>query len=137
VKDTLSLKRMLALSWVYLVILAGGSWVMSSWSFAWAVLAGGVISIASFFLSYRDVERFFKKMLESNQEQLAEKARKINKGLIVKFWLRLLVIGVVLFVLIKYSNINILGLILGLTTVVFTITFSALGGVWGYYFSRR
>ena len=132
----MSLKRMLALSWVYLAVLAGGSWVMSSWSVAWGVLAGGVISIASFLLSYREVERFFER-LKPDQKQSAEDAKKVNRGLIVKFWLRLLLIGVILFVLIKYSDVNILGLLLGLTTVVFTITFSALGGVWGYYFSRR
>jgi len=126
---------MLALSWVYLAVLVLGSWVISSWSFAWGVLAGGVISIGSFLVSYRDVERFFD-TLEPAQEQPAERVKKIKKGFVVKFWLRLFLIGVVLFVLIKYSGINIFGLILGLTTVVFTITFSALGVVWGYY-SRR
>ena len=43
----------------------------------------------------------------------------------------------VLLLLIASSAVNVFGLILGLTTVVFTITLSALGVVWGYYFSRR
>lgn len=135
-EEKLSLKRMLTLSWVYLAILVLGSWVISSWSFAWGVLAGGIISIASFLVSYREVERFFE-TLEPKRGQPAGKVKKIKKGLIVKFWLRLFLIGLVLFVLIKYSSINIFGLILGLTTVVFTITFSAFEVVWGYYFSRR
>ncbi len=32
---------------------------------------------------------------------------------------------------------NVFGLILGLTTVVFTVTMSAITVVWRYYFSRR
>ncbi len=124
------------MSWLYLAVLVLGSWVISSWSFAWGVIAGGVISIASFRISYRDVMVFFED-LEPEQEQSAGAVKKTKKGFILKFWLRLFVIGLILFLLIKFSSINIFGLILGLTTVVFTITFSALGLVWGYYFSRR
>ncbi len=135
-EEKLSLNRMLALSWLYLAILVLGSWVISSWSFAWGVLVGGVISIASFLVSSREVKRFFKTP-ELQQVQSAEKAKITKKGLILKFWLRLLLIGLVLFLFIRFSSINVFGLILGLTTVVFTITLSALGVVWGYYFSRR
>lgn len=135
-EEKLSLNRMLALSWLYLAILVLGSWVISSWSFAWGVLVGGVISIASFLVSSREVKRFFK-TLEQQQGQSTEKAKITKKGLILKFWLRLLLIGLVLFFFIRFSSINVFGLILGLTTVVFTITLSALGVVWGYYFSRR
>ncbi len=127
---------MLALSWLYLAALVVGAWVISSWSFAWGVLVGGVISIASFWVSYQEVLVFFR-ALEPEQEQSAETVKKTKKGLILKFWLRLFLIGLILFLFIRFSSINIFGLILGLTTVVFTITFSALGVVWGYYFSRR
>jgi hypothetical protein len=81
------------------------------------------------------LKRFFKTL--EQQGQSAEKATISKKGLILKFWLRLLVIGLILFFFIRFSSINVFGLILGLTTVVFTITLSALGAVWGYYFSRR
>ena len=135
-EDKLSLKRMLVLSWLYLAILVIGSWVMSSWSFAWGVLVGGVISIASFLVSYREVRRFFETH-ELQQGQSARKSKFTKQGLILKFWLRLLLIGLVLFFFIRFSSINVFGLILGLTTVVFTITLSALGVVGGYYFSRR
>ena len=79
----------------------------------------------------------FFEALELQQGQSAEKGKKTKKGLILKFWLRFFLIGLILFLFIKFSGINIFGLILGLTTVVFTITISALGIVWGYYFSRR
>jgi hypothetical protein len=135
VEDALSLKRMIGLSWVYLIVLAVGSWVLSSWSFAWAALAGGIISITSFLVSYRDVMGFLD--TAALQSQSAERVKKIKKSFIVKFWLRLFLIGLILFLLIRFSGINVFGLILGLSTVVFTITFAALGVVWRYYFSRR
>ncbi|MEJ2058069.1 MAG: ATP synthase subunit I, partial [Desulfofustis sp.] len=113
-----------------------GAWVISSWSFAWGVLVGGVISIASFWAAYRDILIFFK-TLEPDQLPTAATARKTKTGLMVKFWLRLLLIGLILFLFIRFGGINIFGLILGLTTVVFAITFSALGVAWQYYFSRR
>ncbi|PIE65289.1 MAG: hypothetical protein CSA26_04265 [Desulfobacterales bacterium] len=134
----LSVKRMLAVSWVYLVVLTVGTWIFGSWTFAWAVMAGGLISIGSFRVSLKDMTAFVKR-LPVGQEQAdgKERGRKGTKGLILKFWLRLLVIAVVLAGLIRFGNINIFGLILGLTTVVFSITFTAIDAVWRYYFSRR
>ncbi|MGA7278723.1 MAG: ATP synthase subunit I [Desulfocapsaceae bacterium] len=126
---------MAGLSWVYLIVMAVGSWVLSSWSFAWAVLAGGIISITSFLVSYRDVMGFLDTV--ALQSQSTERVKKIKKSFIVKFWLRLFLIGLILFLLIRFSGINVFGLILGLSTVVFTITFAGLGVVWRYYFSRR
>lgn len=129
---------MLVMSWVYLLILVLGSWLIASWSFAWAVLAGGIISIVSFHVSQRDVTAFMDSLVPG-QEGAVEKGtiKKSKKGFILKFWFRLFLIGLVLFFLIKSSNINVFGLILGLTTVVFTVTLSAVTVVWRYYFSRR
>ncbi len=129
---------MLVLSWVYLIVLAAGSWMLGSWSFAWAVLAGGVISVVSFWFSYRDVTVFFDSLAgEREQHSDKDRLKEGKKGFIVKFWLRIFLIGLVLLFLITIGNINIFGMILGLTTIVFTITVSALGVVWRYYFSRR
>jgi len=128
---------MVVTSWVYLVVLALGSWMVSSWSFCWAVLAGGAISITSFWVSYRDVMGFVGTLGQQREETAAkDTVKKKKKGFILKFWLRIFLIGVVLLVLLK-SGINVFGLILGLTTVVFTVTFSACSVAWRYYFSRR
>lgn len=137
-EELLSLKKMLAMSWVYLLFLVLGSWLISSWSFAWGVMAGGIISIVSFWLSHRDVVAFIDS-LSAVQDELAgtNSGKKSKKGFILKFWFRIFLIGLVLLLLIKGSGVNIFGLILGLTTVVFTVTLTALGAVWRYYFSRR
>ena len=126
------------MSWVYLLVLSGGAWIISSWSVAWSVIAGGLISILSFIISQREVSGFIDS-LTVDREQTDEEdiGKKSKKGFILKFWLRIFVIGIVLLILIKYLGINVFGLILGLTTVVFAVTMTALGVVWKYYFSRR
>lgn len=137
VEELLSLKKMLVMSWIYLLILVLGSWMIGSWSFAWAVMAGGIISIASFMVSQREVTTFVDSLATDPEDATGKcDIKKSKKGFIFKFWVRLLLIGFVLFLLIRYSDINVFGLILGLTTVVFTVTLSAFGVVWTY-FSRR
>lgn len=137
VEELLSLKKMLVMSWIYLLILVLGSWMIGSWSFAWAVLAGGIVSIVSFMVSQREVTAFVDSLAVDPEDGTEKRdIKKSKKGFILKFWLRLLLIGFVLFLLIRYSDINVFGLILGLTTVVFTVTLSAFGVVWTY-FSRR
>ncbi|MBE0584766.1 MAG: ATP synthase subunit I, partial [Desulfofustis sp.] len=86
---------MLTMSWVYLGGLVLGSWVLSSWSFAWAVLAGGILSVVSFWVSYRDVTAFIDGLAGSST--VGKKGVGTGKkGLIIKFWLRIAVIGIVL-----------------------------------------
>ena len=129
---------MLVLSWVYLIVLTTGAWLLHSWSFGWAVLVGGVISITSFWFSYRDLKVFLDSLVAGQQDAAPEGSTQQSKrGFILKFWLRIVVIGMVLLVLIASSAVNVFGLILGLTTVVIAITMSALGVVWRFYFSRR
>ena len=137
-EELISLKKMLVMSWFYLFVLMAGSWIISSWSFAWAVLAGGVISIVSFWLSHRDVIAFINSITpDQGDTDGKDNSKKSKKGFILKFWLRIFVIGLVLLFLIKFGTVNVFGLILGLTTVVFTVTSTAVGVVWRYYFSRR
>jgi hypothetical protein len=141
VDELMSLQKMQVLSWIYLLVLTIGSWIIFSWSFAWAVLAGGIISILSFLVSHKDVIGFIESVTPTQDGESDKKIIKKNKlGFIIKFWLRILVIGIVLGLLIWSHAIdrdNIFGLILGLSTVVFTVTFTALSVARHYLFSRR
>ncbi|MEE4314711.1 MAG: ATP synthase subunit I [Desulfofustis sp.] len=125
------------MSWVYLGLLVLGSWFIESWAFAWGVLAGGIVSVISFWVSYRDVTAFIDALAEQSTVGKKKGGAPGKTKLLIKFWLRIAVIGVVLLLLIRFGDINVFGLILGLTTVVFTITMSGFGVIWRYYFSRR
>ena len=134
----MSLQKMQVLSWIYLLVLTLGSWIIVSWSFAWAVLAGGVVSILSFLVAHKDVIGFIESLTPAQDGEQDKKALKKSKlGFIIKFWVRMLIIGIVLLLLIKFSKVNVFGLILGLSTVVFTVTFTALSVARHYLFSRR
>lgn len=137
-EDLLTLQKMQVISWICLALLAAGSAVLVSLAFAWAVLVGGVISIGSFWVSHRDVVRMIESVtalpvVEARQAQ----ARQGQKGYLIKFWIRLAIIGVVLLVLIKSQAVNIFGLILGLSTVVLTITILSLHVARHYFFRGR
>ncbi|HKJ65738.1 MAG TPA: ATP synthase subunit I [Desulfopila sp.] len=137
--DSISLQKMQVAGWIYLVMLTAGSWLLVSWSFAWAVLAGGVISMLSFSLSHHDVVGYFESLssVPAEEQKSKEKVKKSKTGFLLRFWFRIGVIGIVLLLLIKSGKANVFGLILGLSTVVFTITFSALRAAGHYLFSGR
>ena len=126
------------MSWLYLLLLAVGSWFFVSWSFAWAVFAGGVISIVSFVVAHRDVAGVVGALVPDPDGAGGGKAVKKGKaGLILRFWFRIFLIGIALLLLVKSAGANVFGLILGLSTVVFTVTFTALGVARRHFFSGR
>jgi len=137
--DIFSLQKMQVAGWIYLLCLTLGSWLLVSWSFAWAVFAGGVISILSFVASHRDVIGFVESITPAQEgdDPDKKKIKKSKSGFLIKFWFRIGVIGIVLLLLIRSGKANVFGLILGLSTVVFTITFTAFSVVKRYFFSGR
>ena len=137
-EDELSLQKMQVVGWTVLVIMTAGSALLMSLQFAGSVFIGGVISISSFWLSYKDVMRLVDSVTSTPlPESKKESARLGQKGYLIKFWIRLAIIGVVLLLIIKSGMVNIFGLILGLSTVVVTITCMSMNVVYHYYFSGR
>lgn len=137
-ENLLTLQKMQVVGWVILAVLTCGSAIVFSLSFAWSVFVGGVISICSFWVSNKDVMSLIDTV--SSQPSLEDrkaKATEGQKGYLLKFWLRIVIIGVVLFVLIKSQTVNIFGLILGLSTVVFAITLISLNVARHYFFRGR
>ncbi len=139
VDDFISLQKMQVAGGLYLVVLTAAGWFLFSSNVAWSIFAGGLVSMGSFWASYRDVRRLVDTMTAPGTEDgNTAGGRTFNKGgYLLKFWIRIAIIGVVLLLLIKSGTVNALGLVLGLSTIVFTITFTALNAVRHYYFSGR
>ena len=134
----MSLQKMQVTSWLYLAVIVVGSVIAFSFSFALSVFLGGVISILSFWASHTDVIRFVTNLTETSDIEEREKMAKKGKGhYLLKFWIRIAIIGVVLLFVIKSGMINIFGLILGLSTVVFTVTLTMFSFAKHYFFSGR
>lgn len=137
-EDLLTLQKMQVISWCCLAVLIIAGAIFVSFEFAFAVLVGGLISIASFWVSQTEVVKVILSVtslpaLEDRQTQ----AKQGQKGYLLKFWGRLAIIGIVLLVLIKSQLVNIFGLILGLSTVVLAITVISLVVAWHYFFRGR
>ncbi len=130
------LKQVQALSVGFLIAMVGGSWLVVSWSFAQSVLVGGVLVIVSFFSGNRDIASFLR-TFEPPEEGKEQKKKKGGKSVyIVKFWLRLALIAVILLFFIKSGRADVIGLLLGLSTVVFAIILITLSMA-GRFFRRR
>ena len=138
IEESLTLQKMQVISWIVLVFLTLGSAVVVSPAFGFAVFIGGVVSICSFWVSHNDVLKVIHSVtsLPSLDERKAQ-AQQGQRGYLLKFWIRIVIIGIVLLVIIKSQMVNIFGLILGLSTVVFSITFISLNVMRHYFFSGR
>lgn len=138
VKEIFSLQKMQVVSVLYLAVLTVGSWIFFSWTVAWSILVGGVIAVSSFWVSQRDLSGLLDSLLANpDRTEKEAKVRFGKSGFLLRFWIRFAIIGVVVLLLIRYSSINTFGLILGLSTIVFTVTFTAVEIVRHYYFSGR
>jgi hypothetical protein len=138
IEESLTLQKMQVISWIVLAILTLGSAVVVSLAFALAVLIGGIISIGSFWVSHNDVMRIITSVTAlSTLDERKAKAQQGQKGYLLKFWIRIVIIGIVLLVIIKSQAVNIFGLILGLSTVVISITFISLNVMRHYFFRGR
>jgi membrane protein implicated in regulation of membrane protease activity len=150
--ELISLRKIQILSWGCLLALCAGAWLFFSWEITWSVAVGGVISIVSFMLTHQDVANFMKALDfpkkqqggQDNEATVEEQSDSTKKNIklgksryIIKFWLRLAIIGLVLLMLIKSGKVNIFGLLVGLSTVVFTITLTTVGAAGRYIISSR
>ena len=133
----ISLKQVQRLSFGLLVVLTGGSWFIMSWSFAQSVLVGGVIAIASFFSGHRDIASFLKTFEPPEEGKEKEKKGSGKSVYIIKFWLRLVLIAVILLFFIRSGKADVIGLLLGLSTVVFAIILTTLSVAGHYFLSRK
>ena len=134
----ISLKQVQVLSFAFLAVLIGGSWLIMSWAFAQSVLVGGVIAIASFFSGHRDIASFLAAFEAPGEGEEEKKKKGTGKSVyIVKFWLRLALIAVILLFFIKSGRADVIGLLLGLSTVVFAIILTTVGVAGRYFLSRK
>ena len=105
-----SLKKMGRLNWLLLVgMIAAGGFFVSPY-FAKGLFIGGLIANISFLLLKKDITRVLSGPLN------AAKGR-----FLIKYYIRLTVLALILFFLVRYRSIHLVGLLIGLSTVVISI----------------
>ncbi len=113
-KDPLQ-KRIEITNWLLLAALAAGSLFLRSSRFSLGILLGGVISIINFHWLYRNLLKVFTEYLN-----------RAHSAMMVRYYLRLAVTAILLFIIISRDIVDVIGLVIGLSVVVLNIVLATL-----------
>ena len=107
-------------NWVILMITGSLSFLFMSKTFTMGLILGGLIIIGNFGLLQKTIRAAFP----------TEGAMKIRIGtIIMKFYFRLAILGLIIYILITNGWVNPLGLTAGLSIVVITIFYVGIQAV--------
>ena len=109
VKDPFQRKIEIA-NWFVLAVIFIISWIFTPFDFYLGVLLGGFISILNFYWMERGLRGIF-----------TNTAAKVKGGVMIKYYIRLILTAIVLYFLIANATVNIIGLLIGLSVVVINI----------------
>jgi len=121
-----ALLRMIQLfNLIVVAVFTLGSWYIIDWTLARSVLIGGAMASGSFFLLKRDIEQLIERVASGGEQ--TKGIKKLEKArFFLKFYARLIVLGLLLFVLTTKISINMIGLVLGLSTVMLSVVIVVL-----------
>ncbi len=106
---------------VVLTVTAAGFF---SFFIAWSVLAGGMIVLVNLWFSREGIVQMAD-TVASAAATMSTDAQQVfagskRRGYLLRFWLRIVVTGIALFVLIRWQLVDIFGLLVGLSTIFIT-----------------
>lgn len=97
-------------SWILLVLMAIAGWLLFSRHFAAGIAAGGLLAIANFYWLHSIMKR-----------TLLLAKGKAQRFAMTRYMLRLVLIGVAVWFMIVHFNIDLIGLLVGLSVLVINI----------------
>ena len=113
-KDPLQ-KKIEITNWIIMGILLMLSFFFMPYRFTLGMVLGGFISIVNFHWLDRDLRRVFSRLSERS-----------GSFVMVKYFIRITITAVVLYFIISADIVDIIGLLIGLSTVVITMVFTAI-----------
>lgn len=116
IKKTIMQRNIEIGNWVVLGVLLIVSFLFLPVRFTLGVLLGGLISIVNFHWLSRDIKRAFLRY--------ADRAKPF---IMVKYYIRVIVTGIVLFFIITRAPVDVFGLLLGLSLVVINVILTVIG----------
>ena len=102
-------------NWVLFVLLCIFGFFLASFEFTKGIFFGGLIVTVNFHLLYRTLKK-----------SLTPPNLTSHNVVLAKYYLRFIISGFIIFILIKYSIVNPLGLFIGLSVVVASIMLATL-----------
>lgn len=104
------LKTIQLFNWLILVFMTLFGWYFAGQVFAVSLLLGGLIATISFWLLKKDLTGLLQGSLQA-----------VKPRFFIKYYIRLAVIGIILFMLVSSERIDIIGLLAGLSVVFLSI----------------
>ena len=117
---TAMLSHVQRFNWILLALLTAGAWFLFSRMVAQSVLIGGLLANVSFFMLRRDIDHFIRNFSQAGMNWRAVKSLEKVK-FFLKFYGRLAVLALVLYILITRVSIDVIGLVIGLSTIMLSV----------------
>jgi hypothetical protein len=114
VKDQLQ-KKIEFSNWITLGVILVPSLIFAPLKFSLGVLLGGFISILNFYWMEKGLRGLFQKT-----------GGNVKGPVLIKYYIRLAITAVVLYFLIAYETVNVIGLLIGLSVVVINIIITVI-----------
>ena len=108
-------------NWFLIVILTLFSLVNTPFRFTLGVVLGAIIATISFHLLKQTVNKAFE-----HPEKVAQRGRMILITVLIKYYIRFAISGLIIFLLIAGDVVNPLGLLAGLSVVVVSISIATI-----------
>ncbi len=128
---TPDLKILRNIQWFSLLMTAVftvGGWYLRDMQFALSVLLGAVLVNGSFWMLKRDSEKILDRVVQSSGDEVKSVQKMERIRFIFKFYAKLIVLGLVLYAASTRMELNMIGVALGLSTVMLSVFIVVLGG---------
>lgn len=114
-------KQLRIQNWIILIILGSASFFLMSSTFTLGIIFGGLIIIANFNILQHTIRCSFS----------PDGVMKNNKlAIVAKYYFRLAILGIIIYILITNGWVNPIGLAIGLSIVVISIINIGIRAVW-------
>lgn len=108
-------------------VFTGGGWYINSLDFALSVLVGGILVNGSFCLLKRDAEKILDRVAATCKGEVKSVQRMERIRFIFKFYGKLTVLGLLLYAASSGMQLDMIGVALGLSTVMLSVIIVVLG----------
>ena len=109
------------------VVFTVGGWYINSLEFALSVLVGGILVNGSFLLLKRDTEKILNRIAASDAGEVQSVQRMEQIRFIFKFYAKITVLGLLLYAASSRMQLDMIGVALGLSTVMLSVIIVVLG----------
>ncbi len=110
------------------VVFTAGGWYLRDVQFGLSVLLGAVLVNGSFWMLKRDSTKIIERVAQSGSEEIKSVQKMERIRFIFKFYAKLTVLGLVLYAVSTRMQLNMIGVALGLSTVMLSVFLVVLGG---------